>query len=63
MSELEDQGMSDSDTLQAILVTLLQIRDMQALQIRYDYPEHAKAMLETHEAGGLMLDLPFYKED
>ena len=63
MSELEEQGMSDSDKLSAILVTLLQIRDMQALQIRSDYPEHAKAMLDKHEAGGLMLDLPFYKEE
>lgn len=63
MSELEEpqEGMSDRDIAQATLVTLLQIRDMIALQIRHDMPEHASAMLKAHEAGGLMLDLPYYK--
>lgn len=60
MSELEEEGMSPQDIAQAQLITQLQIRDMLALMIRHDYPEHAEAMLGAHKEGKLLLDLPFY---
>lgn len=61
MSELEEQGMSDSDVAQATLVTMLQIRDMLALIVRHDYPEHSEVMLAAHDRGELLLELPYYK--
>ena len=62
MAELEEEptGMTMEDIAQAQLVTSLQIRDMLALIIRHDYPEHAKVMQEAHAQGKLLLDLPFY---
>lgn len=62
MAELEEepQGMTERECLQAMTVTLLQMRDWLAVIAKSQSPEAASKVEEIHRQKGIVLDLPEY---
>lgn len=60
MAELEEEpgGMTERECLQAMTVTMLQMRDWLAVIARSQSPEAARRVEEVHNNHGLVLELP-----
>lgn len=63
MSELEDDVMTESEYLAGIAVTMLQIRDYAYIIAASLDKDNAGQVEAIHDAGGLLLDLPVYRDD
>lgn len=64
MSELEeDAGMTEREALNAMVVTLLQMRDWLAVIARSQSPDAARKVEIVHSNKSLVLNLPEYEYD
>lgn len=63
MAELEEEpeGMTERECLQAMTVTLLQMRDWLAVIAKSQSPDAANKVEEIHRQRRLVLDLPEFE--
>lgn len=63
MAELEEEpeGMTERECLQAMTVTLLQMRDWLAVIAKSQSPDAANSVEEIHRQRRLVLDLPEFE--